>query len=1026
MPSNKSENKKEFWKSLNEYYDNPDILEKKANEFNKGVTDEFHPSEMNNVSRRKFLALISASAAFAVTSCTDYRDKGEIVPYTERPEGVLPGKPDYYASTCDGCSQACGILIKTREGRPIKIDGNPDHPVNKGKICTKGQASILNLYDPDRLSEPMKEGAVTSWSEAEKDIASALNQSAKENKEIAIITGSVYSPTQAKLLQAFTTKYPSTKIYSYEFFNSKNREDAWQLCYGTNAIPAIKWEDANIILSIDSDFLGKEGNYVEATRRFTSRRNVMKSTDFNRLYVAEGGMSLTGMNADYRLSVRPDLQYDFVMSLINEIALKRNAYEVELEGEVLNKVRSYDLTEFVERNNLKQGVIENLVFDLIQNKGEEIVHAGDTLPVKVHVAVNLLNEVLGNKTLYDFNSASERQIPLSSFSEINELVDKLNSGNVGVVIHFDTNPVYHFPERSGYKNALLKAHSVVTLSEYNNETASVSNYSLPIHNELESWGDQLVRKNVYSLRQPVISPLYKSRQKEALLLVWASDIEYTEDIYHKFLMNNFRDFVYSQADSPVDFNRFWYSALHDGVVELKTETGEPEFNFDAVPGALVNANTKNGDSFVLHLQSNYFLGDSKFSNNGWLQETPHPVTKVTWDNYAAVSPSTAKQLSIDNNDLLKVDVEGKTIELPVYIQAGMAHNTIVVELGYGRTAAGEVGNNVGFNVNDFIGVNNNNFEWIIDNVSVGKANGTYTLISTQEHHALDDEFVKDFHLKRNIIQEGTVQQYKKHQHFLHEEKHVFPNIADTPLKFENEKWAMAIDLNKCTSCSACVTACNVENNIPVVGKEQVAVGREMQWMRIDRYYSGTPDEPVVSNQPMLCQHCDNAPCENVCPVNATNHSDDGLNQMVYNRCVGTRYCSNNCPYKVRRFNFFNFRDHFANAYYENDVAALVNNPEVTVRSRGVMEKCTFCVQNIMEERENAIRENRAVDGDNVKTACQVACPADAIVFGDVNKKDSKIHKYSNHELGYSVLETLNVRPNVTYIAKLRNTHSEEV
>ena len=1010
MSNNKNDNKK-FWKSLNEYYDDPVVLEKKAHEFNQGVTDEFHPAEMNNVSRRKFLALISASAAFAVTSCTDYRDKGEIVPYNHRPEGMLPGKPEYYASTCSGCSEACGILVKTREGRPIKIDGNPDHPVNKGKVCAKGQASILNLYDPDRLGTPLKDGKKTSWDDGQKAVFSALNKAAKENKEIAVVTGPLYSPTEAKLLKEFTEKYPSTKIYSYDFFHSRNREDAWKLTYGSSAIPAIKWENAKVILSIDADFLSREGSHIEATRKYAERRDVMKGTgDFNRVYIAEGGMSLTGMNADYRISVRPDMQYDFVMSLMNEVA---------------GGAAGYSLSMFAGENNLNKEALENLLRDLKQSRGESIVYAGDTLPVNVHAAVNRLNEALGNNGMYDWESTSGAQVPSASLGDIKKFINNLKNGNVGVVIHYDTNPVYHFPKSLGYGEALKKAGTVVSLTEYYHETAEAGSYTLPIHNELESWGDVLRRSNVYSLRQPIISPLYNSRQKEAVMLAWIGDEEYSEGLYHEYLMNNFRDAVYSKVDTPVDYKRFWFSALHDGVVEINAGKIESVFNAESSVEATEMKNGKTGE-YVLHLQSNYFIGDGKFSNNGWLQELPHPVSKVTWDNYAAVSPATAKELSVENNDMIKIKAGGTELELPVLLQPGQAHKTIVVELGYGRTAAGAVGNGVGFNVNDLLGIEGNSFQYIISGVSVSKTGNSYSLVSTQEHHSLDEENIKDLHYKRKIIQEGTVKQYEKHHDFLHEPKHFAPNIATSPLKFEEQKWAMAIDLNKCTSCSACVTACSVENNIPVVGKDQVAVGREMQWIRLDRYYSGTPDEPRVSHQPMLCQQCDNAPCENVCPVNATNHSKDGINQMVYNRCVGTRYCANNCPYKVRRFNFFNFRDHFADAYYENDVTALVNNPEVTVRSRGVMEKCTFCIQNIMEERENAIREKRDIDGDKVKTACQVACPADAIVFGDANKKGSKIAKYREHELGYYVLESLNVRPNVTYIAKLRNTHSEEV
>lgn len=1022
MSDKKKINNPNFWRSIKEYHDNDAVFESKVNEFKEGVTDDFEPSEINGVSRRKFLALLSASAAFAVTSCTDYRDKGEIVPYNKRPEGVLPGKPNFYASTCTECSQNCGILVKTREGRPIKVDGNPDHPVNKGKLCTIGQASILNLYDPERLQYPLKGNSKTSWDTVNSDIIAELNSADTSNKEIAIITGAITSPTTARLLNDFVNKYPTAKVYSYELINDKNKRDAWKESYGVDTIPAIKLDEADVILSLDSDFLGKENSSVENMRKFASRRDLMKGTDFNRLYVAEGGMSLTGTNADYRLRVRPDYQLQFVLALLNEIVNRRNASEISLSSSATSLISKHDLKSFVTKHNLNEKYIASLVDDLIQNKGKAIVLAGETLDKEVHIAVNLLNEVLGNSSLYNENSYSSLQLSMSSAEDIKRLIGNMKSGSVGVVIHFDTNPVYHFPGKLDYVSALANVKTTISLSENINETSEKCLYTLPINHTLESWNDFQVRSDVYSTQQPVISPLFDSRQKEAIVFNWINNKDYSDDIYHKYLMNNFRELVYSNFNTIVDFNTFWFTTLHDGVIAIKNDSLKLAFKISAFESI---KESKVSESIAVQLQKNYFIGDGRFTNNGWLQETPHPVSKVTWDNYAALSPATAEKLSVENNDVIKIEINNSQLAIAAFVQPGMADDLITIELGYGRTVAGEAGSNVGFNANNLLNYVENNTQYILGNATVSKTGSTYALVSTQEHHAVDDSLVKDFHLIRDIIQEGTIEKYKTDPKFLHHGSHKLLNITE-PFAYEGVKWGMAIDLNKCTSCSACVTSCNVENNIPVVGKDQVANGREMQWIRLDRYYSGTPEDPIVSNQPMLCQHCDNAPCENVCPVNATNHSTDGLNQMAYNRCVGTRYCANNCPYKVRRFNFYNFRDHFANAYYENDVTALVNNPEVTVRSRGVMEKCTFCVQRIMDERENAIREGREVIGSNVKTACQTACPTDAIKFGDINDQNSEVYKYRNHDLDYHVLEVLNVRPNVTYLAKLRNIHSEEV
>ena len=731
MSENKKVTNPNFWRSLKEYHDNDEVFTAKVNEFKEGVTDEFEPSEISPVSRRKFLALLSASAAFAVTSCTDYRDKGEIIPYTKRPEGALPGKPNFYASTCTACEQNCGILVKTREGRPVKVDGNPDHPINKGKLCTTGQASILNLYDPDRLQNPLKENSKTDWNEVDSKVIASLKKAVSDDKEIAILTGVITSPTTAKLLNDFVAAYPTAKVYSYGLFTNKNRLDAWKESYGSNSIPAIDFEKADVILSLESDFLGREGSTVENMRKYSSRRDVMKNAKFNRLYVAEGGMSLTGMNADYRLRVKPNLQLEFVLSLSNEIALKRNASEIDLSGNVLSIVSKYNLHEFIEKHSLNEEYVNNLVFDLIQNKGNAVVYAGDTLSKETHLAVNLLNEILGNTPVYS-NSAKTLQKPIASTNEIKELISKMNSGKVGVVMHFDTNPVYHLPMELGYTEALSKVDLSLTFCHTANETSVISNYTLPIHHDLESWNDFKTRDNVYSLQQPVIAPLFDSRQKEAALLRWINDIdEYTEDIYHKYLMNNFKEKIYSKFDTPTDFKTFWYTALHDGVLELKNNSSSLSFNGNS----LNNIKVENNNAITLHLQKNYFIGDGRFANNGWLQETPHPVSKIAWDNYAALSPSTASKLSIENDDVIKIEANGEQLEIAAFVQPGMADDLIVIELGYGRSVAGDVGTNVGFNANHFIVYENNAVEYILNDVKISKTGKRYSLASTQEHHA---------------------------------------------------------------------------------------------------------------------------------------------------------------------------------------------------------------------------------------------------------------------------------------------------
>jgi molybdopterin-containing oxidoreductase family iron-sulfur binding subunit len=1025
--SNGNQSDPNYWRSFEELYKDENTQKAKFDEFKDGVTDQFEiDKNLSGLSRRKFLALLGASAALAGAGCSDYRDKGEIIPYNQKPEEIVLGAANYYASTCLSCENACGILIKTREGRPIKVDGNPDHPVSKGKICAKGQASILDLYDPSRLQSPMiKRGGsfITSdWKTIDQEVLKVINN--ESSKEIAIVTHSILSPTTQKLLNEFKVKYLEAQVYSYELFDNSIKNSAWQKCYNQNNFPLIKWDEAEVILSLEGDFLGIEGNKVEQVRLYTEKRDVMKGSDFNRLYVVEGNMSLTGMNADYRLRLKPDAQYDLVMALLNEIIIVKKSSKISVDNNAITALSAFNLNAISKKFELSKDALNQLVTDLIKNSGKSLVYAGRALSEKVQIAVNLLNEVLGNTRLYK-DGESLQSSTLSNYSEFEELVTKLNDGKVKAVIHFDSNPVYHLPAELNYSKALSKT-SAITLTASVNETTALSNFVLPINHTFESWGDVKVRTGFYSLVQPVIAPLYNTRQKEAILLTWLSgdSQKYSETIYLDYLKNNWKSSIYPSLSSLFDFERYWAGILHDGVSKM-SENVNLNYSFSQSSLSLLNDRTESQQGFTVVLQESYSLGDGRFANNGWLQELPHPISKVTWDNYAAISEKTSKKLLLKTNDVISVNVDSRKIKIPVLIQPGVADNMIAIDLGYGRKNSPIVANEVGFNANNLLSKKPSISRWINAGAAISKTNETYNIVSTQDHHTFDDSLIQDIHFKRAIIQEGTLSQYKKNPNFLNTKKHDLVNMYKD-FEYSGVKWAMSIDLNKCLGCGDCVVACNVENNIPVVGKDQVALGREMNWLRIDRYYSGTPENPKVSLQPMLCQHCDHAPCENVCPVVATTHSEDGLNQMVYNRCVGTRYCSNNCPYKVRRYNFFNFRDHFRSGYQEQPSFELAMNPEVTVRSRGVMEKCTFCVQRIMEARQEAAKNNTTIKGTDVKTACQDACGTEAIIFGDMNDVESKLSKYRNHQLGYVVLEELNVKPNVTYIAKLRNTFSEEV
>jgi MoCo/4Fe-4S cofactor protein with predicted Tat translocation signal len=997
-----------YWRSLRELADGDSFSEQKAHEFMAGATGSFDLSQLSTMSRKRFLALLTASAAFA-SGCTNYRDKGEIVPYGKKPEEVTPGIANLYASTCTGCSQLCGILVKTREGRPIKIDGNPDHPISRGKICATGQASILNLYDPQRLRRPMlgaRSGKMgeTTWDEAGAAITGHLGRASDSSREIALITRTVYSPAAREVIESFRMAYPSTRLYSYDLFHEGPRQRAWHRCYGDTPLPGVRWDAADVILALESDFLGTEGRTIEQIRQFASRRDIMESPRFNRLYCAEASVSLTGSNADYRLRLRPDAQLEFVLALIEEFSSDRG---------------SASLREFASRHELDPAVLEHLIGDLRASRGRALAHAGSGLPDDVHVAVNALNELLGASALLDW-SASEAAANVSDMKSWESLIGKMKDGTVGLVIHFDANPVYHLPASLGYAEALKSVPMSVSLVEAEDETSQLCTYILPVNHALESWGDFNPRPGVYSFQQPVIAPLYETRQKEAVLMGWTRpDAAFAGSLYADYLKLRWEE-AHVASDSAVPFSRFWPSLLHDGVLHRPAAAAAPaRFN----PGAVRGLAAMPVEGFTVSLQRSHFVGDGSFANNGWLLELPDPITKIVWDNYASISPGSAAALGLESGDHVEISLpQGKTV-VPVFVQPGQADEHLSIALGYGRWNAGPIGNGVGVWLGGLLSGAAMDGVLYLGRAGVSRAGGRTELVSTQEHHPLDDTLTAEAHLKRKIIREGTLRQFQDDPEFIRRERPELFSISKE-VTYDGLKWAMAIDLNKCVGCNACVSACNVENNIPVVGKDQVAAGREMQWIRIDRYYAGTAEAPALSHQPMLCQHCDNAPCENVCPVVATTHSPDGLNQMTYNRCVGTKYCSNNCPYKVRRFNFFNWRDHLADGYYEQESVNLLHNPEVTVRSRGVMEKCTFCVQRIMEARQKAAEQGRQPRGSDVTTACQQACPAQAIVFGDMNDPQSAVSEYRRHLLGYHVLDWVNARPNVTYIARLKNVHPE--
>jgi|YNPMSStandDraft_1061717.scaffolds.fasta_scaffold00004_19 molybdopterin-containing oxidoreductase family iron-sulfur binding subunit len=994
-------------------------LFKNKSEFSKSSKQSPDLSKMSSQSRRRFLALIGATTAVTMTACKDYRDKGQIITYNKKPQDITYGKANYYASTYRDGSP---ILIKTREGRPIGVVGNEDHPLSKGKISIQAETSILDLYDPERLKSPMKKNTKIDWREADTKIVNALKEASKNGKEIAIICEPIQSPTFAKLLNEFSEKFGNVGIYPISLFNDFSRWHAWNACYGVDYYPAIDWEKANVVVAFEADLFATDGLVPEQIYAIASRRNNQKLESFSRLYAIECGLSLFGANADYHVRLKPTEYFDFLMALYNDLVLK-------LSPIGFSQVGNFNLETVINKNNLNRKAVNSLVNDLLNNQGKSILFVGDNMPVGLHIIANFINEILNNYELFDFKTTFTQFFKTQSTQDIEKLINKMNKGEISASILIDANPAYILPKDFAFEQAFSKIPLKIAFSEKETETTRLCDYILPISHPFESWGDFQNRSNIINLRQPVIEPIFNTRQSEAIILNWMHEdpSKYTFDIYHKYLKNQYQEIAKNL--NIVDFESFWYSALHDGFIQLQASPkSKPQINTGIIK-TIKNTIQNKGISIVL--KKSPLILDGRYASNGWLQEIPHPVSKVVWDNYAAISPVTAKKYGLDYKDfkstLANIKIGSKTITIPILLQPGLAEDTLVIELGYGRTAAGTIGTAVGVNAIELM---DETASFVLTDATIQKQGKKYKLFATQEFHKLEEPYAKDLHRIRQIIQDGTVSQYIKNPNFIKEQRilsdeEIEKHSVNPPHEYKEAKWAMAIDLNRCVGCSNCVAACNVENNIPIVGKDECGNGREMHWMRIDRYYSGTSEEPVVSFLPMLCQHCDMAPCENVCPVVATTHSTDGLNQMTYNRCVGTRYCANNCPYKVRRFNFYDFRHRFADGYYEQDSLELMHNPEVTIRARGVMEKCTFCVQRISEARQEAKASGKNFLGEKVRTACQEACPANAIIFGNVNDPNSEISKIIKNNLGYKVLEVLAIKPNVTYLAKLRNTNAED-
>jgi MoCo/4Fe-4S cofactor protein with predicted Tat translocation signal len=970
----------EYWRSLQELAGSAEFQEALHREFPKGASEW-----VDTVSRRGFLRVMGASMALAgMTGCVKL-PKEEIVPYVRQPEELIPGRPQFYATAMTLGGYASPLLVESHLGRPTKIEGNDRHPASLGGTDIFAQAHILGFYDPDRSQSVTNLGDQRSWQSFVNALRGPLSaQKSLQGAGIRILTPTVSSPTLADQLRGFLKIYPEAKWHVYEPVNRDNVLEGAKLAFGQPVETRYDFSKADVIVSLDADFLyaGFPGN-VRYIRDFASRRDP-DSGNMNRLYVIESGMSSTGAKADHRIPVKASMVGVFAG------ALNQN-------GEAPAEHAKF---------------VESAVSDLQAHKGSSLVVAGDDQPAFVHGLAHSINAKLGNVGKTVFYSDPVDANPVNQFESIKELADDIHAGKVDLLIVLGGNPVYDAPADLEFAE-LLKSNKVQTrvyYGLYQNETAELCHWNVNATHELESWGDARAYDGTASIVQPLIAPLYggKSALEFIALLAGQSDA-------------NGYDLVraYWQKQHGGDFEAFWRKSLHDGWIE---GTAFASKSVTAKSEGISQAAQSDASAIELNFRRDPTVYDGQFSNNGWLQELPKPMNKLVWDNAVLIGPKMAERLQIKNEDVVELELNGggsqRKIRGPVWIQAGLPDNSVTVTLGYGRKHAGRVGTAQGF---DVYPLRSSASPWTALGVKITKTGETYKLASTQGMQSMETPDGAE----RPLVREHSLEEYRKEPNFAQEDEPA-PGLTlykPYPYKEEAYAWGMAIDLNKCVGCNNCMLACQSENNIAVVGKEQCVIGRHMHWIRIDAYYQGDRDNPKAYFQPVPCMQCENAPCEVVCPVGATNHSSEGLNDMVYNRCVGTRYCSNNCPYKVRRFNFLLFTD------WETPQYKMMRNPDVTVRSRGVMEKCTYCVQRINEHKIDAetasVREGKEIKvGDELQTACQQSCPAEAIVFGNLNDPNSKVSKVKAQSRNYSLLGELNTRPRTTYLAEITNPNTE--
>ncbi len=1006
-PLNDKDNNGGYWRSLAEHADTPEFRELCEQEFPAGAL----PDEAS-VSRRGFLQLMGASVALAGMAGCRW-PKEAIVPRAKREPGVEPGKARQFATAMELGGIATGLLATSYDGRPIKIEGNKAHPTGSGAAGSFAQASILELYDPERSRHPIQGTGESetqrTWTDFDAWATTHFSEmAATGGRGLHFLREASSSVALSAEIASCRRRFPNAVWHQYEPVSLDNTAAGSVLAYGMPLRSNPNFERAKVILSLDSDFLAAHPAAIHFAGEFAKGRN--PGTGMNRLYSVESAFTQTGGISDHRLPMAAGDIEPFAIALaarlLNNAGSGLSGDYRALAGQLAAKANGH----------FDDKAIDAITKDLLHAGKGALVLVGERQPAIVHALGHLLNEVLGA------TEHSVELIPLGDndpdkgglLESFAGLVRAIDAGEVTTLVMLGGNAAYDAPADLKFAESLNKVGTRLHLSLYRNETSRLSTWHLPRAHYLEAWGDSRAWNGALSATQPLIAPLYAGRTPLELVHQFTTGEKANG---YDLLREHLKPVIRAAGNPGGDFEGSWRQLLHDGALaDSAVRPGSYSVDTRDLSQALagINAAAHTGDLSIEFLQDGSVF-DGRFANNSWLQEVPDPMTKLTWDNAALIAPSFAKEHGLDTGDLVKLSVGGREIEAAACVMPGQPANSVALTLGYGRSAAGGVGNGAGF---DAYRLRSSDHYHFANGLEIKKTGGRYPLAGTQDHYLIDPKGAAERDRRAGILaREGSLAQYKKEPGFARAQDHHPPLLSLwKEHAYEGHRWGMSVDLNGCTGCNACVVACQAENNIPVVGKQEVLNGREMHWIRLDRYFHGEPDAPTISHQPMACVQCEMAPCESVCPVGATTHSSEGLNDMAYNRCIGTRYCANNCPYKVRRFNYYNFHKGL------EEVGKLAFNPEVSVRSRGVMEKCTYCVQRIQNVKIKAKNEGRNIADGEIQTACQQTCPTGAIRFGDLNDPGSDIAAQHGDQRAYSVLGELNNKPRTAYLARIKNTN----